>query len=179
MARRRWRLASTSVCAVVTVAAQVYLALPVIPERALASAGFSSMSMESVGWPALVAQVGEVYRGLPEAQRREAVVLAENFGEAGAVDRFGPEYGLPAVYSGHNELYRWGPPPESAGVVVALGIAPDRLTEDFARCEVVTVVDNGVGVDNAEQGVPISVCTERRAPWARLWPGYHHLNAYL
>jgi hypothetical protein len=39
-------------------------------------------------------------------------VIAENYGEAGAIDRYGPADGLPSiVYSGQNQLYLYGPPP--------------------------------------------------------------------
>jgi len=64
-------------------------------------------------------------------------------------------------------------------VVIAVGVDADRLKSDFARCEVVTRVDNGLGVENPEQGRPISVCHGPRDTWARIWPAYRHYNAYL
>jgi hypothetical protein len=38
-------------------------------------------------------------------------------------------------------------------------------------------VDNGVGLDNEEQGGPIWVCRGMRVPWSRAWPGLRHLDA--
>lgn len=179
MERRRRRVPLTLAGMAFSALLQVPLALPVIPESALAQWQISSMTLESVGWPKLVDQVARVHQGLPEDERGRAVILAENFGQAGALDRYGGPYRLPQVYSGHNELHLWGPPPETADVVITVGELGGQPARDFARCEVVARVDNGLGVDNPEQGRPISVCRGPRAPWAELWPAYRHLNAYL
>ena len=37
-------------------------------------------------------------------------------------------------------------------------------------------LDNGVDVDNEEQGLPVAVCTGPTASWAVLWPRLHHLD---
>jgi len=46
----------------------------------------------------------------------------------------------------------------------------------FADCAVRARLDNGVDVDNEEQGLPIAVCTGPTAPWVTLWPRLHHLD---
>ncbi|GGZ26487.1 hypothetical protein GCM10010387_19750 [Streptomyces inusitatus] len=169
--RSRWVL----LCAGLTAGAvlQVLTALPVLPRNS-PLVPLNNISLESIGWPRLAGQVRTAYEVLPPQQRERAVVLAANLGEAGALDRYGR--GLPEVYSGHNELHAWGPPPDSADVVVAVGVDRSRLTADFTSCAVVGKVDNGVGVENAEQGAPITVCHGRKASWALLWPAYHYLS---
>ncbi|MFI0715456.1 glycosyltransferase family 39 protein [Streptomyces inhibens] len=152
---------------------QVLMALPVLPQSS-PFVPLNNISLESVGWPRLAEQVRTAYEALPREQRERAVVLADNLGESGALDRYG--HGLPAVFSGHNELHKWGPPPERADVVVAVGVPRSRLAAGFTSCTVVGRVDNGVGVENAEQGRPITVCHGRKASWARLWPSYHYLS---
>ena len=52
-----------------------------------------------------------MYHALPPAQRASAIVLGSNYGEAGAVDRFGRADGLPAAYGVQNGYWYWGPPP--------------------------------------------------------------------
>ncbi|MEV7926020.1 glycosyltransferase family 39 protein [Kitasatospora sp. NPDC088779] len=178
IARGRRRMPVVAVGLVLTALLQMLLTLPVIPERSLHSAAINSMALETVGWPTTVAQVAAVYDGLSADERARAVLLAGNFGEAGALDRYGEKYGLPAVYSGHNELHNWGPPPDSAEVVVAVGIDQDRLTADFERCTAVARLDNGLDIGNPEQGRQISICQGPRAPWKSLWPAYRHLGAY-
>jgi hypothetical protein len=71
---------------------------------------------ETIGWPAYVREIANVFASLPATRRRTTVVLASNYGEAGAVDRSGPADGLPAVYSGHNGYWYWGPPSPSASI---------------------------------------------------------------
>ena len=69
------------------------------------------LAADSVGWARYVEQVEAAYDGLPDAERDRTVVVASNYGEAGALVRLGD--GLPAVYSGHNALGDLSPPPES------------------------------------------------------------------
>ncbi|MFE4975818.1 glycosyltransferase family 39 protein [Kitasatospora sp. NPDC056651] len=178
IARGRRRLPVVATGLVLTTVLQMLLALPVIPEKSLHRAAINSMALETVGWPTTVAQVASVYDGLPAGEKARAVLLAGNFGEAGALDRFGGKYHLPEVYSGHNELHAWGPPPDSADVVVAVGVDGARLSADFERCTVAAVLDNGLDISNPEQGRRISVCRGPREPWKALWPAYRHLGAY-
>jgi hypothetical protein len=131
---------------------------------------------EMVGWPAFTDAVARAWTGLPAAEGDRAVILTGNYGEAGAIVRYGPERGLPAPYSGHNGFAYWGMPPDSATTVVAVGYGRDELDRDFARCTVSGLVDNGLGLDNDEQGGPIVVCRDPRRPWSQLWPELEHLG---
>lgn len=76
------------------------------------------------------------------------------------------------MFSGQNQLYDDGPPPDSATVVVAVGLS--EPARQFRSCTVAATLDNRVGVVNEEQGRTISVCTGPREPWARLWPTFQH-----
>ncbi len=80
------------------------------------------------------------------------------------------ELGVPPVYSGHNSYWQWGPPPESAGTTIVVGIDRDRLRRWFGSVELAARIDNGVGLDNDEQGRPVWICRDRLAPWAQVWP---------
>ncbi|MET7336267.1 glycosyltransferase family 39 protein [Nonomuraea sp. NPDC005650] len=164
VARRRavwWGMLGSSVIGIV-------VALPLLPLSAL---GFSpnEVSRESVGWPRFAAQVAGVYRTLPPG----TIVLTANYGEAGALDRFAPA--IP-VYSGHNELWYQGRPPETARTVVAVGLSPERLRLRFAGCDSAGVIDHGTGVANEEQGLPITVCSGPLAPWTTAWPDFRHAS---
>jgi hypothetical protein len=160
----------------VTAVSSVFLALPVFPERSLppAIAALNQTDRDSIGWPTYVHQVAQVYQALPAADRAVAVLVAGNYGEAGALARFGPDHQLPTVYSGQNELYRFGPPPDSATVVVVVGL--DNVSDFFASCQTVATLDNGVGVDNEEQGRPIAVCRGPKESWRSLWPRFQHYD---
>jgi len=63
---------------------------------------------DEFGWPEMVATVSQVYNALPPEERAHAGILTGNYGEAGAIDFFGPKYGLPQSISAHQNNYYWG-----------------------------------------------------------------------
>ena len=109
---------------------------------------------------------------------RTAPIITANYGEAGAVDRFGAAFDLgeARVYSGHNELWHRGHPPDAADTAVFVGYSPRFLAPLFESCEMRGELDNGLGVDNEEQGEQITVCTGLRVPWSEAWPRFAHLD---
>ena len=154
-------------------------ALPLLPVDVLARtpiADIKQATSDQIGWPTYVAQIADVHRSLPPDEAARAVILTANYGEAGALDRFGDPYDLPAVVSGHNELWSRGQPPEGSDVVVAVGYSPEWLDADFGSCEVAAQLDNGVGIPNEEQGLPILVCRDPNRTWAELWPDLRHYD---
>ncbi|GAA3781542.1 ArnT family glycosyltransferase [Micromonospora maritima] len=125
---------------------------------------------ETIGWPEFADSVAAVHRGLPPAERDRAVVLTANYGEAGALARYGPARGLPRAYSGHNSMVTFGRPPDGADVVIAVGWSrPDRLRAWFTEVTEAGRVDQRVDVDNEENGGPIFVARGPRPPWSQIW----------
>jgi hypothetical protein len=61
--------------------------------------------VEELGWPELVAAVAQVRDSLPESDKAHLGVLVGDYGEAGAVNLYGPKYGLPAAISGINSFW--------------------------------------------------------------------------
>jgi 4-amino-4-deoxy-L-arabinose transferase-like glycosyltransferase len=179
--RRRGRGAGLVTAAVVVSAVvSIGIALAVIPVADLHATPIPAVNedaIESVGWPRFVATVARVWRRLPEAERTRAVIFTGNYGEAGAVDRFGRPLGLPRAYSGHNNFARWGIPPGSAGPVIVLGWERrEYLQGSFVGCVESARIDNGVQLDNEEQGGPVWTCRAPAKPWAELWPELRHLS---
>lgn len=175
--RARWVWPAVAVA--VSTAMSCVLALPLIPLSSLGSTAVpatSSVVGDQVGWPVYVQEIADVVHALPAADQAYAVLLTSNYGEAGALDKYGAQYHLPAAYSGQNQLYYYGPPPDSATVVVAVGIPLSRLDSSFASCGKAAELDNRVGVDNQEQGSPIAICRGPRQPWHVLWPSFQHYD---
>jgi 4-amino-4-deoxy-L-arabinose transferase-like glycosyltransferase len=169
----RWAAVGTALT--LTVVSSVLVALPVFPARSLppAIAAVNQTSRDSIGWPTYVSEIAAAYQGLPAADRASTVIVTGNYGQAGAVYRYGAGYGLPTVYSGQNELYRFGPPPDSARVAILVGLyGGDR----FASCTRVGTMDNRVGVDNEEQGRRIEVCRDPKPSWHQIWPAFQHYD---
>jgi hypothetical protein len=125
---------------------------------------------ETVGWPTYVREIANVYAALPAGQRRDAIVLASNYGEAGAVARYGAPDGLPAVYSGHNAFWYWGPPPARTTTAVAVGFDRGALAAFCGTLRFAASLNNHLGVNDDEQDAPVWVCTKLRASWSAIWP---------
>ena len=155
------------------------ISLPLVPLSDLGRSGVPGLNStvgDQVGWPAYVGQVAQAYRTLSADERRDAVVVTSNYGEAGAIDRFGPAFGLPAAISGQNELFRQAQPPNRPVTLLAVGGGAVRVAGHNATCTVVARLDNGVGVSNEEQGQPVAVCRDARQPWKAIWPQFQHLD---
>jgi Dolichyl-phosphate-mannose-protein mannosyltransferase len=93
------------------------------------------MYADMQGWPELAETVAAVYRSLPPDDRRRACVFAQNYGQAGAIDLFGPHLGLPKAISGHNSYYFWGPRDCTGDVLIVIGDNRKRLEELFEHVE--------------------------------------------
>src|SRR3984893_14884827 len=67
---------------------------------------------DQFGWPEMAREVAAIYNSLPPEERAQTGIWAGNYGEAGAINLFGPQYGLPTAYSRHQNHWYWGPPPQ-------------------------------------------------------------------
>jgi 4-amino-4-deoxy-L-arabinose transferase-like glycosyltransferase len=176
---RRVRPWALGVALGLSTVATALLMLPLVPARMLPGSpivAVQPIAADTVGWPDVVGTIGAVYRSLPPAQRSSTVVLARNYGEAGAVDLFrrgGDD--LPPAYSGHNSYADWGPPPDSATTVIAVGFDEPDLRRSFTSVRFAARMDNGIGLSNLEQGRPVWICTGLRESWAQLWPQLRYL----
>jgi len=125
---------------------------------------------EQIGWPEYVDQVAAIYRTLPPAERAHTAIFANNYGEAGAIDLYGPARGLPRAVSPVNTYWFAGPGPTPSTVIV-LGDDAEGMSDAPATCTLAARFRNREGVENEETGHPdIYVCRALRAPWPSLWP---------
>ena len=176
--RRRVRAVGFTAAAVISGALMVYLTLPILPPATFAKTSLPSedpILAEQIGWPQFVATVEGVVAALPADERARAVILTNDYSEASPLVLLGT--GLPPVYSGHNGYWEWGPPPADRTVVVHVGDwRPEDWSQSFIDCRVVAIVDNGLGIDNSEQGKAVSVCSDLRAPWTTIWPSLRTIS---
>lgn len=152
------------------------IALPIVPLASLGSTPIPEIYGdvgEQVGWPELVAEVREAVDGLSVAERAESVILTTNYGQAGALQLLGED--LPPVVSGHNSYWDWGPPQDGSAIAIVVaegGWRPPAIGD----CDVVGIVDNGLGVENDEQGTLVEVCRRVPSAWTEAWPMFRHLS---
>lgn len=175
--RHRRRLVVLVAAIVASAAMNAFLALPLLPETSLQ--GSLTMKLnpdlgENVGWPRFIDTLAAAWQGIPARERAHTAIFAATYHEAGAVDVLGRDR-LPYAYSAHNGYSEWGKPPPSATHALLLGYRNAADAAPYFRgCRTLATVDNGVGLDNDEQGLPVQLCRPT-ASWPALWP---HLIRY-
>ncbi|WP_277681684.1 ArnT family glycosyltransferase [Saccharomonospora azurea] len=149
-----------------TAAFAVLLTLPVVPVQSLASSiQRDAESVQTVGWPEFARSVGEVYEELPP----DTAVLTDDYAQAGALYRFGPEHGVPAVYSPHRGYWYFGAPPDHTTTVLVVGGEDAELRRFFGSVRPAGATADPYGVTNLASNVPMWVCEQPLAEWPRLW----------
>ncbi|MGW2894789.1 glycosyltransferase family 39 protein [Streptomyces sp. NPDC001212] len=163
----------------VTAVINAMVTLPMLPPSALGvPLAMNKEQGEQIGWQALADTVSEAWLAVPAEDRARAVVFTQNYGEAGALDRYGPERGLPRPYSGHMSYADWRRPPDTANGPVLLVRQQNAsgVEQFFTGCRPVARVDNRHGVPNEEQHATVALCSGTTAPWSRLWPSLRHYH---
>lgn len=152
--------------------------LPVVPVTDVrhlpASAQTSSQVGDAIGWPQLTAAVAAQDRALSRAGRAPTSVFAGYYGEAAALQVLGGGDHFPAVLSGQNAYWMWGPGGASDRTVLVVD-AFGQLRPYFASCRVLSTHNAPYGVQNTWTPIQIGVCTGPSASWPALWP---HLKRY-
>ena len=75
---------------------------------------------------------GAVYNSLPPDVRAKTAIFGQNYGQAGAIDLFGPKYGLPPAISGHQSYFLWGPRGYTGESVIVMAGRQEDLETRFA-----------------------------------------------
>ena len=168
--------------------------LPILPPDALVAymraGGFSpkatqteSMKLSALpqyfadmfGWREMAAAVSAAYRDLPPDERAQAVFFAPNYGEAAALDIYGPALGGPPAISGHNSYYLWGPKGASGAVVITLAVDSSRFARFYDDVRAVGRVESAYAMPY-ENGLTIWVLRQPRAPLADIWSAFRHYD---
>src|SRR5690554_4863360 len=89
---------------------------------------------EQIGWPELVETVAEIHHDLPPEERMQTGILAGNYGEAGAINLYGPAYGLPKAISGINSHWLRGYGDPAPRQVIVMGYSQEGAEEYFESC---------------------------------------------
>jgi len=162
------------------------LAIPILPlETAVAYANFWDVNRvrveiqpsgklpqffaDMMGWQQQVDVVAGVFQSLPADDRPKAAILTRNYGQAGAIEYFGPSYGLPRPISGHNNYYLWGPQQYTGEVVITVGIPIEKLQPLFNHIELAATIRNDYAIPE-ENNLPIYICRDPKMTLQKAWP---------
>jgi hypothetical protein len=120
------------------------------------------------GWKEMAEEVARIYRALPPADRARAAIFGQNYGQAGAIDLFGPALGLPPAISGHLTYYLWGPRGYTGDVMIVLDDERPTLERLFRSVELAGHVHHPYSMPY--QHFDVFVCRGPRQSLAALWP---------
>ncbi len=129
---------------------------------------------DQFGWPELVEDVAEVYWSLPPEERARTGIFASNYGEAGAINLFGPVLGLPPAICAHQNYWFWGPPNQDFDDLIWLQWRRESLEEICGL--VVEAGEHHHPWGMAEENRPIFLCRDLRVSLADAWPQLKHWN---
>lgn len=124
---------------------------------------------DMLGWREKAEAVARVVDALPPGDRPGIVLYGRNYGQAGALDLYGNDLGLPPVVSLAGSWMFFGPGNRPGNPAVLLGVEPDEMvTVDCGSLEVAGRVENSWGVPE-ERDVPITICRDPSITMQRLW----------
>jgi 4-amino-4-deoxy-L-arabinose transferase-like glycosyltransferase len=126
---------------------------------------------EELGWQEFVATIALVRDALPPAQRDGARVLVGNYGEAGAIEFYGPAYQLPQELEVTNSGWYRTFPETPPSVLIVAGWPTDYMNEQLSGCRLAAHNGNPLIVRNEESvdHPDIYVCDAPRKPWRAFW----------
>jgi 4-amino-4-deoxy-L-arabinose transferase-like glycosyltransferase len=169
------------------------LAMPVLPPAAFVShygflsgtgnagagqrgqAAFPQYLGDRFGWDTMSATVARVYTSLPPAERAQACVFTENYGEASALILYSPQYHLPPIISGHNNYYLWGPGSCTGQVIITVGLTQSDNLQSF-NSVVLAATNTCDYCMPDENGAPIYICTQPKGSVQAIWPRVKHYD---
>ncbi len=144
------------------------LAQPRIEHRRAASP-LPQLFADRCGWKEMAETVAKVWFSLPPGEREKAAIFGNDYGQAGAIDLYGPKLGLPKAISGHLTYWLWGPRGYTGEITIVLGDNRAALERRFARVEAAAEV--GSRYSMMSQHFTLFVCREPKG-WTfhEIWP---------
>ena len=130
---------------------------------------------DQFGWEEFVGLIAGAYSTLTPEERARCVIFVRNYGQAGAVDFFGGEHGLPGAICPHNSYWLWGPGTRTGAVSIVVGARrslEENLEDLRGAFEEVTLV----GTTDSKYAMPFEVgrqlflCRGMRTTFQEIWP---------
>jgi hypothetical protein len=127
------------------------------------------------GWEDRVRLVADYFHSLPPAEQNLTAIGAPDYGQAGAVDFFGPKYGLPKAISASNNYWIWGPRQYTGESLILLN--EDSPEKYVSMCASLTLVARPYDpYSRLDANRPIYHCRGLKKDLHTLWPGLKGWN---
>ena len=123
---------------------------------------------DQFGWEEMTAVVAKAYQAVPEELRSRTAIFGQSFGQAGAIDLFGPKYGLPQALSGHQSYFLLGPRDSTWDSMFILDDREEVLQKLFTVVEKVGRVEHPYSMP--DQHFDVFYCRGPKFDPKDLWP---------
>lgn len=185
----KWRVVLRRVCfawLLVGTSMALPLVLPILPleafvryqlhslvrgkptERSFVGTPLPQYYADEMPWLEQVAAVARVYRSLSPEEQAKTAIFCDNYGQAAAVDFFGPRYSLPKAIGGHQNYFLWGPRNYTGEIVIVVGQSESDVRQYFASVQPAATVN--VPYAYAYETRPILLCRGLKGNLQTLWP---------
>ena len=179
-----WARVTKGVLWVAFAAGGLLVAAIVMPVAPVNSAGWKFASSkngdlkEEIGWPELTEIVAGIRDSLSAEDRAQLGILAGNYGEAGALNLYGPAHGLPRAFSGIDSYWLRGYPDPPPRTLIVVGISREFLERNFESCELAGHITNRFNVMNEEttRHQEIFLCRRLKQPWPEFWKRFKYFG---
>jgi hypothetical protein len=134
------------------------------------TAALPQLFADQFGWEEMVGSVAHVYTHLSDNDRQRAGIFCQNYGEAGAIDFFGAQLGLPPAISGHQNYFLWGPRGYNGDVLLVLDDSDEDERQQFESVEDLGQIISSPFAMPFEQRNHIYLCRGLKGRLNDLWP---------
>jgi hypothetical protein len=130
---------------------------------------------DMLGWEEQVKATARVYDSLPPAERDKAVILATNYGRAGANDHLGRKYGLPPSVAPMGSYWFFGPGTKPGKVLIVIGGTREDLAPYYDSVTLAARLSNPWRVPE-ERAVDIWVAKGNHYTLQEVWGRFEGEN---
>jgi len=130
---------------------------------------YHQMFFDRLGWESMAGDVAAVYNKMPDKDKKEAVILAGNYGEASAIEFYGTRYNLPVVISTHYNYWLWGFHDATGDLMISIGVDKKILNALFEKVEESGIIHTCDYCMDNEKNLPVYICRKIKIPMKELW----------
>ena len=127
---------------------------------------------DEFGWEEMVREVARAFHTLPADLQAKTAIFANSYGQAGAIDFFGPRYGLPKAICTHQNYWLWGPRDYDGDSVIVLGSDGSGDREHFKTVEVIGRAEHPYS--RRDEVYDIFLCRGLTTDLRQAWPQLKH-----
>jgi hypothetical protein len=125
------------------------------------------------GWEEIAQREAAYYHTLSPEEQSKTAIFANNYGDAGAIDFFGPRYGLPKAIGNHQSYWIWGPRQYTGESLIVLGDGDERNMQ--TKCASYSVIGHtDYPLSRPDEWLPIYHCRGFKWNLQEIWLDTKH-----